>query len=146
MEMEDDFLIQEPIEPGQYRMVYESHRRTDFRSQPKWEVDFRIQPNQPNAGRVVTRYYNLEQINEGSEKRYRAKRNSFFVRDYIRLFGDEIANPASMRLSRMNPIIFIDRVLLAEVSQVTRDSQRQEIPELIRPVKVSKLIRLEDVF
>lgn len=140
---DNESAVSTPIEPGEYRLRYLGHKQSAFKKQAKVNVQFEILPPSKHAGRIVSRYYNVETVKHGGKQRWKASKGGLLLREFFRLFESVLDNPASIRLHSIPLHLMADYVVIGEVAMVTHDAIGEAIPLLAQQPKVTRLLWLE---
>ena len=136
---EEDFIPF--VAPGEYQLAYVSHQTYQYFARSlKVVVWFRIVSVGPHFGKVIPRYYNVKKLKgkPGKNGLFIPGRSSDFIREYCRLFPEQLT-----RLDRIPLSAFQSSLIVGKVRTVKSDRKQKELPEPLKYSVIDELLRLE---
>ena len=127
------------IPSGKYSVTFLHHELGMAFKVPRLFLHFRIVTPGNYFGETVYRAFRVRSANVKKKKggAFRVSRNSDYVREMVTLLN------LRGRLDRISPLILRDKVLQAEIGEVTRDHKQREIPTALKYSVIRKLICIE---
>lgn len=125
------------VPPGEYVLQYLYYATAEYFGNAKVLVHFSIIEDDVYAGHIVTRYYNASRLLESPRKngQFAARHGADINRELGRCGID------SERVDRIRIGALKGKRLKAQISTVTNDRSRDELPGCCRYSKVKKLIQ-----
>ena len=127
------------IPSGKYSVTFLHHELGMAFKVPRLFLHFRVVTPGDYFGETVYRAFRVRSATIKKRKggAFKVSRNSDYVREMVTLLN------LRGRLDRISPLILRDKVLQAEIGEVTRDHKQREIPSALQYSVVRKLICVE---
>ncbi len=128
------------VKAGTYSVAFVGYRTAImFAKAPKLELKFKITDFGDYFETEISRWYNVQRIGkQGANGTFKVGRNSAFIREYARLFLQQITK----LLDRVPMTAFDNCIMKAKVRLVTKDGAQRELAEPLQYSVISELVSI----